>query len=320
MPMPMPIPGYHHSCMLPLLRNAVFVVAAVTYHPGSSVAAESLPLPTCYEAYERDDYARVVTECMTLAIRGDAQAQLYLGMAYAHGRGVTADPMFAYMWLDIAVSHGMSGWSDAIRMRARVAEWLTDSQIRIASFLAREYWSDVRRWLAVVTAHASGGPLMPGTQVSWPDCEFRVNFLQEPRWTKESTPFGDLPVARAQGEDAAISAGCGPLSGELRRLCDAYDERGTAAAGEARRSLVDYLRHHTSVAFGVEVTSVRVSDSVLGVQTQIDGQKPIVAGSYRFTARFVCGQGSVAYIAVLEPLYGPQSPEGLIVLESLARR
>ena len=313
--------GCRRSSVSPFLSSMLLAVAALLLLSVSPGLTQPAPPPSCYEAYELDDYARVVIECTPLAIRGDARAQLYLGIAHAYDDGVTADPMFGYMWLDIAVAHGMSGWSDAIRTRERVARELTDSELRIASFLAREYWSDVRRWLAAVTAHTEvGSPLMPGVQISWPGCEFTVNLLQEPRWTHEATPIGEVAVARAETEQTSFLTGCGPLSGELKRHCNAF-ARSTAGERVARRSaLLAYLRDRLSDVFAAEITAARVSSSMLGVQTLFEGRKRISKLSLRFNARLVCGENSVVYVALLEPASIPPTPEGLIVLDSLARR
>ncbi|MDP6417655.1 MAG: sel1 repeat family protein, partial [Gammaproteobacteria bacterium] len=69
------------------------------------------------------------------AEQGIAGAQYNLGNAYANGRGVIQDNVYAHMWLNIAAS---SGDKDAIGIRDIIAKRMTPSQLEKAQDLARE--------------------------------------------------------------------------------------------------------------------------------------------------------------------------------------
>lgn len=59
-----------------------------------------------YEAWERGDYAKAVTEWRAAALAGDAMAQFNLGQAYKLGRGVEMDHNQALAWFKRAADQG----------------------------------------------------------------------------------------------------------------------------------------------------------------------------------------------------------------------
>jgi TPR repeat protein len=61
-----------------------------------------------FAAYERGDYDTAFREFMPLALVGDASAQFYVGVMYAHGEGVPQDDAEAVRWFRPAADHGVA--------------------------------------------------------------------------------------------------------------------------------------------------------------------------------------------------------------------
>jgi TPR repeat protein len=61
---------------------------------------------TGMDAYERGNYATALSEWRPLAEKGDAHAQLYLGVLYHQGRGIPQDYAKARMWYVKAAAQG----------------------------------------------------------------------------------------------------------------------------------------------------------------------------------------------------------------------
>ncbi len=97
-------------------------------------------------AYEAGDYRAAVTLWRPLAQRGDARAQLAIGVMYREGHGVAVDPLRAHMWLNIG---GANGNERAAELRDRLALHLTVAQVLKAQATARN-WAG---------AHPRGGVL-----------------------------------------------------------------------------------------------------------------------------------------------------------------
>ena len=57
------------------------------------------PYQKGFKAYRSGDYATARQELTALAERGDAEAQLHLGLMYRDGQGVMPDPREAEKWL-----------------------------------------------------------------------------------------------------------------------------------------------------------------------------------------------------------------------------
>jgi TPR repeat protein len=53
-----------------------------------------------------NDYVEAIRWYHAAAEQGHAEAQFYLGMMYAAGRGVVRDDVAAYMWFGISSTHG----------------------------------------------------------------------------------------------------------------------------------------------------------------------------------------------------------------------
>ena len=69
-------------------------------------APTSADFETGMDAYERGDYETALSEWRPLAEKGDAQAQLHLGMLYHQGQGVPQDYTAARQWYEKAAAQG----------------------------------------------------------------------------------------------------------------------------------------------------------------------------------------------------------------------
>jgi uncharacterized protein len=127
------------------------------------------------DAYERGHYATALSEWRPLAERGDAQAQVHLGLLYHqaqgvpqdytkarqwyekaagqgdaqsqvnlgwlyfYGQGVPQDEVRAYMWYSLAADHSTGDLQkSATNSRDVIARRMTPGQIAEAQKLARE--------------------------------------------------------------------------------------------------------------------------------------------------------------------------------------
>src|SRR5262249_26104631 len=66
------------------------------------------------------------------ARRGNAIAQYNLGLAYAQGQGVTADPIEAFVWLSLARENGAHGQALEDLSKTMTADQLTQARARLA--------------------------------------------------------------------------------------------------------------------------------------------------------------------------------------------
>jgi TPR repeat protein len=75
------------------------------------------------------------------ASQGAPVAQLNLGILYADGRGVAADPVLAHMWLNLGAAALPPGAvrNSAARLRDTVTARLTPEQTATAHRLARDW-------------------------------------------------------------------------------------------------------------------------------------------------------------------------------------
>ena len=64
------------------------------------------PVEDGLTAAARGDYATALRLWRPLAERGDVNAQLYVGLSYAHGRGVPIDDATAALWYRMAAERG----------------------------------------------------------------------------------------------------------------------------------------------------------------------------------------------------------------------
>ena len=81
------------------------------------------------------DYKQAVDWFRKAAEQGHAPAQYNLGIMYVKGQGVPQDHVRAHMWFNLAAA---KGHSDAVKNRDVVASKMTQAQIGEAQKLARE--------------------------------------------------------------------------------------------------------------------------------------------------------------------------------------
>jgi TPR repeat protein len=75
---------------------------------GLAVSVAAGPLEDATTAYERGDYATALPLLRPLADQGDANAQVYLGIMYRTGRGVTRNKAEAAKWFHKAADQGLA--------------------------------------------------------------------------------------------------------------------------------------------------------------------------------------------------------------------
>ncbi len=112
-----------------------WIFLALIFHCGGVSPVLADPFEDSAWAYEAGDYRAAVTLWRPLAQRGDARAQLAIGVMYREGHGVAVDPLRAHMWLNIG---GANGNERAAELRDRLALHLTVAQVLKAQTMARD--------------------------------------------------------------------------------------------------------------------------------------------------------------------------------------
>ena len=82
------------------------------------------------------DGAKALRLYETAADKGDAFAQMQLGLRYAKGEGVTQDYVQAHKWVNLAAAEGDA---EAAKSRDVFAKLMTAEQVAEAQRLAREW-------------------------------------------------------------------------------------------------------------------------------------------------------------------------------------
>jgi uncharacterized protein len=83
------------------------------------------------------DYKEAIKWYRLAAEQGDPDAQMRLGLMYADGTGVSQDYVLAHMWVNISATNEKDG-SDAAKVRNDLANQMTSSQIAKAQELAKK--------------------------------------------------------------------------------------------------------------------------------------------------------------------------------------
>lgn len=108
------------------------------------VAAE--PLEEGIRAFRQGELARAIELWRPLAEAGNAEAQLFLGHAYASGKGVAADPHQSFTWYLRAAEQGLFEAQYEVGLMYEVGEGVS------ADMAEAEYWYQ----------KATSGGLCPG--------------------------------------------------------------------------------------------------------------------------------------------------------------
>ncbi len=104
-----------------------------------SELAVASPLSDAQIASKMGDHAKAAAIYRSLAVQGDALAQMLLGMKYYDGRGVPQDYVLAHMWIDIAAANADADKQKTyIEVRELVAKQLTANQVADAKERARK--------------------------------------------------------------------------------------------------------------------------------------------------------------------------------------
>lgn len=91
---------------------------------------------TALDAFKRGDVLSALEDFHALADRGNAKAQLKLGLIYAKGQGVPRDLAQAHMWFALAADQGSSPASQNLDL---LSLWLTPEQRAEAERLTTEW-------------------------------------------------------------------------------------------------------------------------------------------------------------------------------------
>ena len=102
---------------------------------GSAGVSKSADFQDGMWAYIANDYATALREFKPLAEQGHPDAQYYMGVMYAFGKGVQKDHVFAHMWANIAL---LNGYQKGTKLINIVEKEMTPSQIKTAQDLTRE--------------------------------------------------------------------------------------------------------------------------------------------------------------------------------------
>ncbi|MDX1710358.1 MAG: hypothetical protein R3316_04405 [Rhodovibrionaceae bacterium] len=109
-----------------LVSSGAGVAAAGAYEDG-------------WQAYNLRNFERAHEIWRPLAERGDARAQLMVGLLYANGEGVGQDIQEAYMWFLIADANGEPNASSLYEGATRLDELLTPEEKAAAERAARNW-------------------------------------------------------------------------------------------------------------------------------------------------------------------------------------
>lgn len=115
-----------------LLERALKGDAEAQFDLGKNYEAGRIGLPR--------DFTQAEHWYREAANQGDAWAQASLAILYNFGRGVSKDPVQAYMWYELAVAGTKSGDRQSIEeMRDNLASAMSPAQVAEAKKLARDW-------------------------------------------------------------------------------------------------------------------------------------------------------------------------------------
>ena len=85
----------------------------------------------------KQDEAAGMNWLLMAANQGEPQAQYEVGLGYWKGRGVKADPIAAYMWLDLCSTE--PGFDNAAGYRDKIAKKMTKEQVQQAKLMVQAF-------------------------------------------------------------------------------------------------------------------------------------------------------------------------------------
>ncbi len=117
---------------------SILLLAGLLLLAGADVTRAG-PYEEGWQAYNLGNYERAYRIWRPLADRGDAQAQLMIGLLYANGEGVDQDIGEAYKWFLISDANGNRQASSLYEGATRLDELLTPEEKAKAEQAAREW-------------------------------------------------------------------------------------------------------------------------------------------------------------------------------------
>lgn len=126
------VTGIGAELMKAILRTGILALANLAL----TVSANAGPFEDGLAASQVSDFATALRLWRPLAEKGDARAQVNLGIMYQDGRGVPQDYAAAYMWFTLSAAQGLK---NAQINRDILARKMTHGQIEEAYLMAREW-------------------------------------------------------------------------------------------------------------------------------------------------------------------------------------
>ena len=90
------------------MKPAIHFLIGFVLLLSSSMEGRSADLQKGVAAYKKEDYGTAKREWKTLALKGNAKAQFYLGNMYYRGAGVEQDDKLAAKWFKLSAEQGLT--------------------------------------------------------------------------------------------------------------------------------------------------------------------------------------------------------------------
>jgi len=214
------------------MKTKMVLLVVLILFVSTSVRAD---LKQGMSAYERGDYVTAFKELEVAAERGNAEAQMMLGILYAEGQGTLQNYVEAHKWFNLSAARGHS---EARKARDKVAEKMTPEQIATAQRLARE-WRQTEAPKELEAAAPKPSAVQPETAVSVSREESRE--IQQ-----------ILTVLRY---DPGVPDGL--IGARTRSAIRSYQaDAGLPVDGQASKALLERLREDQKSSQGTSVTPV----------------------------------------------------------------
>ena len=225
-----------------------------------------------------------ITSLRAKAERGNGIAQYNLGLAYAEGRGIAADPLEAFVWLSLARENGARGRAlDSLGAsfdRATLAvaqERLAARKAGSSSLVKAPAAPAARTETRPAAESAPAGPIAPRAPAAPPGSPGATT-PETPAAT--GAPRDDAELARARSERDALSARLTDLSAELAGMRADRDRlvAQAAASSQAAREAGNTLQEQNRAA---ETRIAGLGRETEMVKTELERTKQALAALER---------------------------------------
>lgn len=237
---------------------AVLLAASIALFSHSATADE---LTDALIRYAVRDYPRAIELLTPLAERGNAVAQLKLGIIYARGEGVARDSVAALRWLAAAAEQGQSEAQFELGVAYR-----DGLGTRVDAKLAMHWLQRAANAGVPHACNAIGEMYLDHPGVPQDDAAALVWFLRGAQWDDAGSLY-NLGVRYAAGQgviadeieaykwfDLAAAAGLGDLRSKALNLRQAIGERLTPMqVAKAKSAAQDWLRTHDAASLAPEL-------------------------------------------------------------------